>query len=98
MLSGDAGWQVRLYLKEDLNPESSGFFMDTASPDVNKEVGSAVLGEGLLPLFGDCTSFSLGDETPGQYRYALDSTGTAQNIPVLSRAYRYCPRVLSSRL
>ena len=31
--------------------------MDTASPDVGKEVGSAVLGEGLLPLFGDCASF-----------------------------------------
>ena len=55
------GRQERLYLGGlgggDLNPESSGFFMDTASPDVGKEVGSAVLGEGLLPLFGDCASF-----------------------------------------
>ena len=31
-------------------------------------------------------------------RYCPEHTGTAQSIPVLSREYRYCPGVSSSRL
>ena len=33
--------------------------------------------------------FSLEDETPGQYRYALDSTGMLWAVPVCSGQYRY---------
>ena len=34
---------------------------------------------------------SLEDETPGQYWYALDSTGMLWAVSVLPRVYRYCP-------
>ena len=34
---------------------------------------------------------SLEDETPGQYWYALDSTGMLWTVPVCSGQYRYCP-------
>ena len=41
-------------------------------------------------------SYSLEDETPGQYRYTLDSIDNAQSLPALSRSHQYWPERTST--